>query len=373
MTLTVGFAGRSWRWSALGVATLGSSVGPPARSPVASAAAGLGAGGEFHPLTPARVFDTARAQRHRRRRAKPRQCERRRASTSCSSPGDPGGLPSQPDVLAVVAQRHRGRTDAAAGWRPPDRVGPTGGCRRSSTSPRRDVPNSPSSASARTAPLGQLGPRSPARPTSSSTCSAGSPQSATRQRRQRRSIQRRSRPPPRHPVGPGSRRTDRRTPLSAGRAAALQIRAIDAFCRRSATSCRTTPASSACWSTSPRSTARRPNTFVLRRSRALPVARRRPRPTSTCRAARSRRTWRSSPSAPTAPSTSTTTPATPISIVDVLGYLAARCRPTTRQGRVVPLDAPFRAFDTRQPAFGRGPARLRHGRGLELRRLRRVA
>jgi hypothetical protein len=42
-------------------------------------------------------------------------------------------------------------------------------------------------------------------------------------------------------------------------------------------------------------------------------------------------------------------------IVDVLGYLERGAPETTRAGRVIPLDAPFRVFDTRQPAFGAAP------------------
>ncbi len=42
-------------------------------------------------------------------------------------------------------------------------------------------------------------------------------------------------------------------------------------------------------------------------------------------------------------------------IVDVLGYLERGAPETTRAGRVVPLDAPFRVLDTRQPAFGSVP------------------
>jgi hypothetical protein len=38
--------------------------------------------------------------------------------------------------------------------------------------------------------------------------------------------------------------------------------------------------------------------------------------------------------------------------VDVVGYLLAGENPATRHGRVVPLSAPFRTFDTREPAFG---------------------
>ena len=42
-------------------------------------------------------------------------------------------------------------------------------------------------------------------------------------------------------------------------------------------------------------------------------------------------------------------------IVDVLGYLESGVADTTRAGRVIPLDAPFRVFDTRQAAFGSAP------------------
>ena len=42
-------------------------------------------------------------------------------------------------------------------------------------------------------------------------------------------------------------------------------------------------------------------------------------------------------------------------IVDVLGYLYKGADATTTTGRVVPLDAPFRVFDTRQPEFGSAP------------------
>jgi hypothetical protein len=42
-------------------------------------------------------------------------------------------------------------------------------------------------------------------------------------------------------------------------------------------------------------------------------------------------------------------------ILDVVGYLIANQSPTTRQGRVVPLVAPFRAFDTRQAEFFETP------------------
>ena len=42
-------------------------------------------------------------------------------------------------------------------------------------------------------------------------------------------------------------------------------------------------------------------------------------------------------------------------IVDVLGYLERGADASTRTGRVIPLDAPFRAFDTRQAAFANTP------------------
>ena len=42
-------------------------------------------------------------------------------------------------------------------------------------------------------------------------------------------------------------------------------------------------------------------------------------------------------------------------VVDVMGYLVNGAAETTRAGRVVPLTAPFRAFDTRQAAFGTVP------------------
>jgi len=45
-------------------------------------------------------------------------------------------------------------------------------------------------------------------------------------------------------------------------------------------------------------------------------------------------------------------------IVDVLGYLERGRPATTTSGRVIPLDAPFRAFDTRQDPFGRVPLGL---------------
>jgi hypothetical protein len=42
-------------------------------------------------------------------------------------------------------------------------------------------------------------------------------------------------------------------------------------------------------------------------------------------------------------------------VVDVLGYLERGAPDTTRAGRVIPLEAPFRAFDTRRAAFGSAP------------------
>ena len=42
-------------------------------------------------------------------------------------------------------------------------------------------------------------------------------------------------------------------------------------------------------------------------------------------------------------------------IVDVLGYLESGRPADSTTGRVVPLDAPFRVFDTRQPEFGSTP------------------
>ncbi|HEY4333504.1 MAG TPA: hypothetical protein VGM78_13070 [Ilumatobacteraceae bacterium] len=38
--------------------------------------------------------------------------------------------------------------------------------------------------------------------------------------------------------------------------------------------------------------------------------------------------------------------------VDVVGYMKANQDPSTRLGRVIPLSSPFRVFDTRDPAFG---------------------
>lgn len=46
-------------------------------------------------------------------------------------------------------------------------------------------------------------------------------------------------------------------------------------------------------------------------------------------------------------------------VVDVLGYFKEGALSTTNRGRVVPLEAPFRAFDTREDAFGDAP--LGHG------------
>jgi hypothetical protein len=42
-------------------------------------------------------------------------------------------------------------------------------------------------------------------------------------------------------------------------------------------------------------------------------------------------------------------------IVDVLGYLEGGASETSRSGRVIPLDSPFRVFDTRQQAFASTP------------------
>ena len=42
-------------------------------------------------------------------------------------------------------------------------------------------------------------------------------------------------------------------------------------------------------------------------------------------------------------------------IVDVMGYLVKNQDPTSTRGRVIPLVAPFRAFDTREAAFGPAP------------------
>jgi hypothetical protein len=42
-------------------------------------------------------------------------------------------------------------------------------------------------------------------------------------------------------------------------------------------------------------------------------------------------------------------------IVDVVGYLERGVTETSRRGRVIPLDSPFRVFDTRQRAFGAAP------------------
>ena len=42
-------------------------------------------------------------------------------------------------------------------------------------------------------------------------------------------------------------------------------------------------------------------------------------------------------------------------IVDVLGYLEGGAPETSRSGRVIPLDSPFRVFDTRQQAFASTP------------------
>lgn len=45
--------------------------------------------------------------------------------------------------------------------------------------------------------------------------------------------------------------------------------------------------------------------------------------------------------------------------VDVLGYMQTGVDPATRPGRVIPLDAPFRVFDTRLAAFGSVPLAAR--------------
>jgi len=42
-------------------------------------------------------------------------------------------------------------------------------------------------------------------------------------------------------------------------------------------------------------------------------------------------------------------------LVDIVGYLLANQDPSTTTGRVVPLSAPFRVFDTRLPGFGATP------------------
>lgn len=41
--------------------------------------------------------------------------------------------------------------------------------------------------------------------------------------------------------------------------------------------------------------------------------------------------------------------------IDVVGYLRSGGNPATSTGRIVPLAAPFRTFDTREPAFGAAP------------------
>ena len=46
-------------------------------------------------------------------------------------------------------------------------------------------------------------------------------------------------------------------------------------------------------------------------------------------------------------------------VADVLGYFEMGIHAESNRGRIVPLDAPFRAFDTREPEFGNAP--LRHG------------
>jgi hypothetical protein len=42
-------------------------------------------------------------------------------------------------------------------------------------------------------------------------------------------------------------------------------------------------------------------------------------------------------------------------IVDVMGVLRTGVSPSTRTGRIIPLESPFRAFDTRQGEFGAAP------------------
>jgi hypothetical protein len=42
-------------------------------------------------------------------------------------------------------------------------------------------------------------------------------------------------------------------------------------------------------------------------------------------------------------------------VVDVMGVLRAGISPSTRAGRIIPLESPFRAFDTRQGEFGAAP------------------
>ena len=46
-------------------------------------------------------------------------------------------------------------------------------------------------------------------------------------------------------------------------------------------------------------------------------------------------------------------------VVDILGYLETGYDATSRVGRIVPLEAPFRAFDTRVAEFGRHAVRQR--------------
>jgi hypothetical protein len=48
-------------------------------------------------------------------------------------------------------------------------------------------------------------------------------------------------------------------------------------------------------------------------------------------------------------------------VIDVVAYLQTGRPVDTRLGRVIPLEVPYRAFDTRQPSFGRSP--LGPGRG----------
>lgn len=50
-------------------------------------------------------------------------------------------------------------------------------------------------------------------------------------------------------------------------------------------------------------------------------------------------------------------------VVDVLGYFKSGVDPATNRGRTVPLEAPFRAFDTRLAEFGDAP--LQHGSAEE--------
>ena len=59
-------------------------------------------------------------------------------------------------------------------------------------------------------------------------------------------------------------------------------------------------------------------------------------------------------------------------VVDVVGYMRSGTDAATRDGRVVPLTSPYRTFDTRERRVRRSAARAGPGRGLELRRLRRL-